>query len=43
MMYARQRRQWLILTVEIWELRNRERSVTENIYHEETHEPKHKE
>lgn len=34
MMYARQkRRQWLILTVEIWELSNRKRSVTESICH----------
>lgn len=38
-MYARQRRRWLILAVEISEWGNRERSVAENIYHEETHEP----
>lgn len=32
MMYARQRRQWLILTLEIWNS-NRKRSVTESISH----------
>lgn len=34
---------WLILTVEIWELSNRERSVTETFITEETHEQKRKE